>query len=76
MATIRQRPSEDWMEYVARLERARLRARGEQERKEAQALETIGEEQGDEELKVAARARYAAADEFFRAIEEMERGAR
>lgn len=74
LRNIKQRPSEDWSDYVARLERERLRARGEQEEKDAKALEMIGDEQNDQELKIVARAKRAAAQEFYRAVKEMERG--
>lgn len=69
------RPQEEWLEFMGRLERERLRVRGEQEATEAKALQAIGDEQADVELKVAASAKRAAAEEFFRAVEDMERGA-
>lgn len=74
--TIRKRPQEEWSEYVARLERAHLQTMGEQKEKEADALEQIGEEQNDYQLKVASRAQRAAAQEFYKAVEEMDRAAR
>lgn len=76
IAAIKRRPTEEWHEYVARLERAHLQVMGEQKEKEADALEQIGEEQSDYQLKVAARAQRAAAQEFYKAVAEIDRGSR
>lgn len=72
---LEQRPTEDWASYMQRLERARIRQRAEIEERDAQVLEAIGEEFDDRELKTVAKAKRASAEEFHRAVEEMEKGA-
>lgn len=82
------RPEEEWREYMNRLEQAHLRSVGEHRLKEAEALEKVAaqsetaEDDAGEEavrtsriLKVEARAKRRYAQEFFDAIDEMERGA-
>lgn len=68
------RPSEDWAEYIKRLEVEHLRAIGRHKQKEAEALESIPEERRDAETRTTARAKRAAAEEFFRAVQKMEGG--
>lgn len=70
------RPAEDWAEYVRRLEVEHLRAIGRHKEKEAEALESIPEERADTEIRTTAKANRAAAEEFFKAVEKMERGGR
>lgn len=67
-------PSEDWVEYVRRLEAERLRVIGENKQKEAEALERIPQGHKDLETKTTAKAKRAAAEEFFKAVKEIERG--
>lgn len=66
-------PTEDWESYVNRLEAQRLRIIGENIEKEAEALEGIPQAHRDLETKTTARSKRAAADEFFKAVEEIER---
>lgn len=64
-------PVYEWNQYVAMLERDHLEALARQQEKEAQALAQTGEEHGDSDLKVAARAKYAAAKEFRGALKKL-----
>lgn len=68
------RPTEDWIQYVRRLEAERLRIIGKHKEQEAHALESIPQDVKDVETKTTARAKRAAAEEFFKAVEQIERG--
>lgn len=84
------RPEEEWKEYMNRLEKAHFQSIGDHRLKEAEALEKVAEQlpvdeadpKTDEDkirtgllLRVEARAKRRYAQEFFDAVEEMERGA-
>lgn len=66
-------PSEDWREYVRRLETERLRVIAENKEKEAMALEGLPPEHQDIETETAVKAKRAAADEFRKAVTKIER---
>jgi hypothetical protein len=70
------RPDEEFGDYVRRLERARLEAIAKHRAMEAEALEKVATAEEDPNLSIEARAKRAYAAEFFKAIEEMEDGAK
>lgn len=72
--SLRRQPSEDWEAYINRLERERLRVIAEQQEQEAEALEQVGEQRGNDTLIIASNARRAAANEFREAMRRIDEG--
>lgn len=65
--------AEAWREYIRGLEQDRLRAVADMKSREAQALQEVGDATDDLELQVAARAKRAAADEFYETLGIMDK---